>query len=198
MRKIQGGANPERRPLLRRAAITNQSAMMIVIHNHLGPIQIATTNRKIPRLRRRKRKNKKESLHRAVIARDQIESKYTQHLPCAHCKEEGHISSACPKRLLQQQKSRNAFMTMRRKREDAVGDKGKTGGDGDNNGKGVRADGNGTSDHDKPNPPRRMRRSVCRGPHRKPACPNLPCLHCDERGHVRHDCPQAIGRSGAA
>ena len=29
------------------------------------------------------------------------------------------------------------------------------------------------SDHDKPNPPRRMRCSVCRGPHRKPACSEL-------------------------
>lgn len=108
-------------------------------------------------------------------------------LPCAHCKE-GHISSTCPERLLQQQKTRSTYMTMWRKRENGVGDKGKTGGDISN---GVGSDSNSCSDHEKTNSPR-LRCSVCRGPHRKPVCPNLPCAYCEERGHVRHDCPKRL------
>lgn len=103
------------------------------------------------------------------------------HLPCAYCKEERYTSSACPERLLKQQKIRTANMRMWRKPE--ASDKGKTGGD---DSKGV---GDGSSDHDKPNP-LRLRCSVCKGPHRKPACPNLPCAYCRERRHVRHDCPK--------
>lgn len=105
------------------------------------------------------------------------------HLPCAYCKEEGHTSGACPERLLKQQKTRTANMRMWRKSE--ASKKGKTGGD---DSKGV---GDGSSDHDNPNTPR-LRCSVCRGPHRKPACPELPCAYCGERGHVRHDCPKRL------
>lgn len=106
------------------------------------------------------------------------------HLPCAYCKEEGHTSGACPERLLKQQKTRTANMRMWRKSE--ASEKGKTGGGDDS--KGV---GDGSSDHDKPNRPR-LRCSVCRGPHRKPACPELPCAYCGQRGHVRHDCPKRL------
>lgn len=105
------------------------------------------------------------------------------HLPCAYCKEEGHTSAACPERLLKQQKTRTANMKMWRKSE--ASEKGKTGVD---DSKGV---GDVSSDHDKPNPPR-LRCSVCRGPHRKPACPELPCAYCGERGHVRHDCSKRL------
>lgn len=105
------------------------------------------------------------------------------HLPCAYCKEEGHTSCACPKRLLKQQKTKTANMRMWRKRE--TRDKSKTGGD---DSKGAL---DGSSDHDKPTPPR-LRCSVCRGPHRKPACPERPCTYCGERGHVRHDCPKRL------
>ena len=105
------------------------------------------------------------------------------HLPCAYCNEAGHTSGACPERLLKQQKTRTARMRMWRKSE--ASEKGKTGGD---DSKGM---GDGSSDHDKPNPPR-LRCSVCRGPHRKPACPELPCAYCGEREHVRHDCPKRL------
>lgn len=105
------------------------------------------------------------------------------HLPCVYCKEAGHTSGACPERLLKQQKTRTASMRMWRKSE--ASEKGKTG---DDDSKGV---GDGSSDHDKPNPPC-LRCSVCRGPHRKPACPELPCAYCGERGHVRHDCPKRL------
>lgn len=106
------------------------------------------------------------------------------HLQCAYCKEEGHTSGACPERLLKQQKTRTANMRMWRKSE--ASEKGKTGGGEDS--KGV---GDSSSDHDKPNRPR-LRCSVCRGPHRKPACPELPCAYCGQRGHVRHDCPKRL------
>lgn len=108
--KARKSANPERRPILRRAAITNQSAVMIVIYHHQGPIKIATTKRKIPRLWRRKAQNKKKSLqaaYRAVICKGPHRMQGCPHLPYARCKEEEHISCACPERLLQQQKSRN-------------------------------------------------------------------------------------------
>lgn len=105
------------------------------------------------------------------------------HLPCAYCKEKGHTSAACPERLLKQQKTRTANMRMWRECE--ARDKGKTGGDGS---KGVS---DGSSDHDKANPPR-LRCSVCRGPHRKPACAKLPCAYCGERRHVRHECPKRL------
>lgn len=53
------------------------------------------------------------------------------HLPCDYCKEEGHTSGACPKRLLKQQKTRSANIRMWRKSE--ASEKGKTCGD-DNKG----------------------------------------------------------------
>lgn len=110
------------------------------------------------------------------------------HLPCAYCNEAGHTSGACPERLLKQQKTKTANMREWRKSE-ARGKKGKTGGDDDSKGVGG---GDGGSDHDKSNPPPRLRCSVCKGPHRKPACPDLPCAYCGEQGHVRHDCPKRL------
>lgn len=81
MPRIHESANLEGRPLLRGAAIMNRPAMIMVIHHHLRPSKIVLMmDRRIPRLPRRKPKNKKRRRARcgAIIARDHIESEYAR------------------------------------------------------------------------------------------------------------------------
>lgn len=85
-------------------------------------------------------------------------------LPCTHCSTVGHVVTVCPVKVEHVRQRMRDAQSRHKKRRDTVA--------------GV--------------PPSTALCSQCQqAGHRKPACPNLPCRHCGEMGHVGvgTDCP---------
>lgn len=92
-------------------------------------------------------------------------------LPCTHCSTAGHVVTVCPVKAEEVRQRMRDARSRHKKRRDTVA--------------GV--------------PPSTALCTQCKqSGHRKPTCPNLPCRHCGEMGHigVGTNCP--VGAKGTA